>query len=229
MSEVDQVRIRYQRRKDSAGAGLYSPLQAATYLGTQELERALIRCIRTCRIEPVEDKRVLEIGCGTGGNLLRLIQLGFDPEKLAGNELLEDRAAIARKRLPVGTAILVGDAAELTDQLGTFDIVMQSTVFTSLLDGAFQKKLADRMWELVGPGGGVLWYDFIYDNPGNPDVRGVPLKRVEQLFPAARIRAWKVTLAPPISRRITKVNPALYGLFNLLPLLRTHILCWIQK
>ena len=39
------------------------------------------------------------------------------------------------------------------------------------------------MWRWVRPGGGVLWYDFTFDNPRNPDVRGVPLARVRELFP----------------------------------------------
>ena len=30
----------------------------------------------------------------------------------------------------------------------------------------------------LAPGGGVLWYDFTVNNPRNPDVRGVPMKRV---------------------------------------------------
>ena len=40
---------------------------------------------------------------------------------------------------------------------------------------------------------------------------------------------WSVTLAPPIGRRLCKILPALYPVFNAIPLLRTHVLCWIQK
>jgi hypothetical protein len=75
----------------------------------------------------------------------------------------------------------------------------------------------------------VLWYDFIYDNPRNPDVRGVPLKRVRELFPQAELEAWRVTLAPPISRRVTRIDPRLYTVVNMLPLLRSHVLCWLKK
>ena len=85
------------------------------------------------------------------------------------------------------------------------------------------------MWALVKPGGGVLWYDFVYNNPRNPDVRGVPLKHIRELFPRGKIYSWRITLAPPISRRVTRLHPALYAVFNLFPILRTHVLCWIQK
>jgi hypothetical protein len=107
--------------------------------------------------------------------------------------------------------------------------VYQSTVFSSLLDDAFQHQLADTMWRWVRPGGGVLWYDFTVDNPRNPDVRGVPVKRIRQLFPDGRIQVRRLTLAPPLARAVTRVHPALYSLFNACRYLRTHVLAWIEK
>lgn len=85
------------------------------------------------------------------------------------------------------------------------------------------------MWSLVKLGGGVLWYDFTYNNPNNPDVRGVPISRIMALFPSAKVRVQKVTLAPPIARRVVPLSPHLYGLLNTLPLLRTHALCYLEK
>lgn len=229
MNEVEQVRLRYERRKQLSEAALYDVLCPSVYMAAQERERALIRWIRTCGIVPVAERRVIEVGCGDGGNLLLFLRLGFSPENLVGNELLEDRALAAQRRLPAATKILIGDASELPSECGTFDVVFQSTVFSSLLDDAFQEKLARRMWEMTRPGGGVLWYDFIYDNPRNPDVRGVPIRRIRALFPEGEMRVWRLTLAPPISRRVTTLHPSLYTLFNALPFLRTHVLCWIRK
>ncbi len=173
--------------------------------------------------------QVLEVGCGAGSNLLELLRLGFDPSNLIGTELLNERAIHARRILPGAIEIQRGDAAALQFEPARFDIVFQSTVFTSLLDDRFQETLASKMWEWARPGGGILWYDFVYDNPRNPDVRGVSMQRIRELFPRGNIRARRVTLAPPISRRVTRVHPSLYSLFNLLPLLRTHVLCWIGK
>ena len=86
------------------------------------------------------------------------------------------------------------------------------------------------MWSWLKPGGAVLWYDFTFDNPRNPDVRGVPLARVRALFPAAlSVEARRVTLAPPIARRVARLHPSLYTLFNTVPALRTHVLAWIAK
>ena len=109
------------------------------------------------------------------------------------------------------------------------DLVLQATVFSSLLDDAFQQQLAGAMWRWVRPGGGVLWYDFVYDNPRNPDVRGVPLARIQALFPQGRVQAERVTLAPPLARALCRIHPGLYPVFNTVPWLRTHVLAWVRK
>lgn len=226
--ETQLVRERYERRKLLGRGSLYSPLSPDVYMGQQERERALVGLIKGAGLEPLDRVRVLEIGCGSGDNLLQLIRLGFDPENLAGNELLPERAEKARRNLPQATRIMAGDAATM-ELGGDYDIVYQSTVFSSLLDDSFQHLLADRIWSLVRPGGRVLWYDFTYDNPRNPDVRGMPIRRIRELFPEGELEVRRITLAPPISRRVTRIHPCLYTVFNALPFMRTHLLCWIKK
>lgn len=228
--EIQNILERYKRRKQLPDASIYSPLNPAVYMGQQEKERVLIHWIKWAGLVPVHDKRVLEIGCGSGANLMQLIRLGFKPENLVGNELLEERSLVAQHHLPEATRILIGDATSNDLPEKSFDVVLQSTVFSSILDDAFQQRLANRMWSLVKNGGGVLWYDFSFNNPKNPDVRGVPVRRIRELFPDAEIiKVWRLTLAPPISRLVTKIHPSLYTLFNMLPVLRTHVLCWIRK
>ncbi|MBX3637657.1 MAG: class I SAM-dependent methyltransferase [Rubrivivax sp.] len=199
-------------------------------LARQQRERALAALLSRYVSRPLRDLEVLEIGCGHGENLLDLLRLGADPSRLTANELLPERAAAARHRLPAALRMIEGDATRAPLPPGAYDLVVQSTVFSSLLDDAFQQRLADAMWSWLKPGGAVLWYDFTVDNPRNADVRGVPLSRVRALFPAARgIDARRVTLAPPLARALCRVHPALYALFNLLPPLRTHVLAWIEK
>jgi len=195
----------------------------------QERSRALIAWIRECGISPVQERRVLEIGCGSGVNLLQFLLFGFAPQNLVGNELLEERLREARNRLPSAVSLYGGDAAELSLEPASFDIVFQSTVFTSILDDDFRRRLAQKMWSLTRVGGGVLWYDFMFNNPRNPDVRGIRRSEIDALFPAPVAWARRITLAPPIARAVTSVHPSLYSLFNLFPWLRTHCLCWIPK
>ncbi len=226
-SEVDQVKARYARR--AAGDWRYSALNPAALLPLQERQRAVMALFARLGHRDLSGLSLLEVGCGSGGNLIDGLHMGFSPGNLAGIELLPERFAAARSRLPEAVRLLQGDASALAPSLGGFDVVLQSTVFSSLLDDDFQRRLADAMWRAVKPGGGVLWYDFTVDNPRNPDVRGVPLARVRELFPAGRVRARRLTLAPPVARAVCRLHPSLYTFFNLMPLLRTHVLAWVAK
>lgn len=227
MDEPDALRARYARR--ALQDPRYSLLNPAALLSHQERQRAVLRLLRRLGHVDLSVPTLLEVGSGAGGNLLELLWMGFAPSNLSGIELLPERHAAARDRLPAAVGLREGDATSLDIAPASVDIVLQSTVFSSLLDDAFQQRLADTMWRAVRPGGGVLWYDFTVDNPRNPDVRGVPLARVRALFPHGRVQARRVTLAPPIARRVAALHPALYTLFNAVPLLRTHLLCWIAK
>ena len=226
--EVQAVRDRYARRVPQDAR--YSLRNPAAMLAWQERLRATADLFGQVGLPDLAGLRLIEIGCGTGGNLLDAMRLGFAPEHIAGAELLADRYAVARSVLPADVQLWQGDATATDFGAASWDIVWQSTVFSSLLDDAFQQQLADTMWRCVRPGGGVLWHDFTVDNPRNRDVRGVPLARVRALFPqASRLVTLRITLAPPIARAVTRVHPLLYPLLNTLPPLRTHVLAWLAK
>jgi len=225
-SEADAVIQRYGRRDVG---DLYDPLRPEVCMATQERDRALAAMLRKHVGRPLRELRAIEIGCGSGSNLLQLLRLGFDPERLVANELLPERFSEARRNLPEAIEMLAGDAISLTLQRESFDVVYVSLVFSSLLDRDYQSSLAAHIWEWLRPGGAILWYDFVYDNPRNRDVRGVPIGRVRELFPLAAVDYRRVTLAPPLARFVAAKHSTLYALFNALPFLRTHTLCWIGK
>ena len=224
--ETDAVAERYARR---AAADRYSALRPDVWQSMQERQRAMLALFARLGWVDLSGKRLLEVGCGGGANLLELLRLGFAPQFLTGVELLPERYEQACHVLPAAVALHAGDALQLELAADSQHVVFVSTVFSSLLDADFQQRLAAAMWRWVKPGGGVLWYDFTVDNPRNADVRGVPLGRVRALFPEGRMQARRVTLAPPIARAVTRIHPALYTLFNALPPLRTHLLAWIAK
>ncbi len=225
--ETAAVVERYARRTDLADR--YSLLRPEVWQMLQERQRVMLRLFVRHGLTDLPALRLTEVGCGAGGNLLELLRLGLQPQHLCGIELLPERLQSARSVLPAAVQLIEGDASRQAMASQSQDIVLQSTVFSSLLDDAFQQQLADAMWRWVKPGGGVLWYDFTVNNPRNPDVRGVPVARIRELFPQGRLHVRRVTLAPPLARAVCRVHPALYGVFNSLPLLRTHVLAWIGK
>jgi hypothetical protein len=71
----------------------------------------------------------------------------------------------------------------------------------------------------------IIIYDFTWNNPANRDVRKVTSSDIRQLFPGATIQSRRLTLAPPIARRI----PAWVYPFLNVSLLKTHRLWWFCK
>jgi SAM-dependent methyltransferase len=227
--EAAAVRARYSRRLTDDPR--YSLLNSAALLAVQERQRAIAAIFASLGWNTLADRRLLEVGCGTGANLLEFLRMGFRPESLRGIELRPESARQAQTVLPGSVQIAIGDALEAASFVGagSQDVVYQSTVFSSLLDVATQQKLAAMMWAWTRPGGGVLWYDLRINNPRNPDVAGLPLTRVRQLFPEGLLRVRHITLAPPIARFVTRLHPGLYSFLNASRVLRTHLLVWIAK
>ncbi|MDP2363320.1 MAG: class I SAM-dependent methyltransferase, partial [Ignavibacteria bacterium] len=189
--EIENIRSRYLRR-DIIPSYKYSPLNPAIFMINQEKERAFIKWLKFFDLSVIEKLKLLEIGCGGGQNLMQFIKLGFTPDLLVGNELLSDRVESAKKKLPAELEIIEGNALEIDLPSNSFDIVFQSMVFSSILNKEFKFALAQKMLQLVKPCGGVLWYDFIYNNPKNPDVKGIPFREVQALFPNAQIKKWRI-------------------------------------
>ena len=225
LDELDAIAARYARRP---ATDRYSLLRPEVWQMLHERQRALLRLFARRPGSPT-DWRLTEVGYGAGGNLLEMLRIGFAPEHLTGIELLAERHAAAQALLPASLQLHLGDATALQLAPQSQDLVLQSTVFSSILAPLVQQALAEAMWRWLKPGGAVLWYDFTVNNPRNPDVRGVPLKRVQALFPQGQVQAQRLTLAPPLARAVCRLHPAAYTVFNAMPLLRTHVLAVISK
>ena len=91
--------------------------------------------------------------------LQQCLRLGFALHNILGNELQQSRAPAARQFLPPTVPIVQGDALDLELPSGSFDIVFQSLVFSSILDDSVQAMLVNEMWKPAKSGGGILWYD----------------------------------------------------------------------
>ena len=229
-AEPDEVRARYGRRLTAGLASRYDPFRPENLCLRQDRERAIVALLsKWLAGRSLSGLKILEIGCGDGGNLLDLIRMGARPWNLFANDLLEERLATARANLPTAVTALPGDATKLELSDASFDLIVQSTVFSSILDPEFRKLLAGRMAQLLKPGGAVLWYDFVYDNPSNNDVTGIRLAEIRRLFEGFDLDWRRVTLAPPISRRLGRFTMAVYPLLNAFPFLRTHVVCLAAK
>ncbi len=224
------IAAQYARRDAAADAQRYSLFDTAALQAQQERVRLMLAMWRAQGWHTLAGRRIVEVGCGAGGNLLDLLRVGAPAEGLTGIELLPERMTAARQCLPAAVTLIEGDATAANIKPLSQDTVLAFTVFSSLLESAPQERLAAAMWRWIKPGGGVLWYDFAVDNPRNPDVRGVPMQRVRALFPAARLTVRRTTLLPPLARALARVHPGLVAsLAFCLPFLKTHRLVWALK
>jgi hypothetical protein len=78
------------------------------------------------------------------------------------------------------------------------------------------------MARVLAPGGAIAWYDFFVDNPRNAAVRGIGRSELVSLFPGFDLRLRRVTLAPPLARRLAPRAPLVALLAEELHVLNTH-------
>jgi ubiquinone/menaquinone biosynthesis C-methylase UbiE len=225
-AEEDRIGQAYARRQTGS---LYSRFNRAYLFMVQERERHFLRLLTEYGFKQLELKKILEIGCGNGDVLRDFIKWGARPENLFGVDLLADRVAEALKLCPEGVKIRQGNAAQLEYKNETFDLVHQSTVFTSVLDHNMKFQMAAEMCRVLRPNGLILWYDYHMDNPRNPDVKGVKLQEIKSLFPNCEVRMKRITLAPPITRAIAPYSWLGCYLLNKVPWLCSHYIGSIRK
>ena len=223
-----RIREAYARRQKHP-QGTYSFLNPSYVLQIQERDSELLSMLSQNGVDRLETKKILEIGCGTGYWLRAFLQWGALPENIFGIDLLAERIEQARKLCPHGVLLECGNAAALDFPDSSFDLVLQSTVFSSILDLVMKQRVAAEMLRVTRQNGFVLWYDFHVNNPRNLDVRGVSKDEIRQLFPGCHVHLRRITLAPPIGRFVGRYSPLLYTLLSRTRILCTHYLGLIKK
>jgi SAM-dependent methyltransferase len=228
LDEAKRIADVYAARARTVPAQQDSLLEPGNLLMVQERGRLFLRELVRHRATPLRDKQILEVGCGSGAWLRDLIHWGAEPERVFGVDLLPHSIARARSRLPAGVTLEVANAEQLPFDDARFDLVLQSTVFSSILDRQVRQKVAAEMLRVLSPGGLIVWYDARFDNPRNASFAGVSRREIAALFPRCRLRLTSLTLAPPIARWLAPRCPGAYYALGALPFLRTHWLGFIQ-
>jgi SAM-dependent methyltransferase len=177
---------------------------------------------------PLEELDILDIGCGGGGQLARLLSLGANPARLHGIDLIPQRIDRASADLP-GVDIRVADARTFSLGPDSLDLVWLQTVLSSIRDDDIIFAIVDRIREMLRPGGGVLWYDFFLANPENLHTRPMRKRDIERYFRGFSIELTRVTVIPPLARRLGFMTDALYPVLRRIPVLCSHYLGLLGK
>jgi SAM-dependent methyltransferase len=176
---------------------------------------------------PLSEQRILELGCGVGGVLLEALSFGASVHNLYGAELLLDHVRIAHSTLS-SLPLTCADGQNLPYCAQSFELIMQFTVFSSILDETVKANIAREILRVVTrPRGMILWYDF-WLNPTNPQTRGVRPAEIKRLFPDCQYEFHRITLAPPITRRLASISWGLCLFLESLKIFNTHYLVAIR-
>jgi len=206
----------------------WSPANAGNRAIRHEREFKSRERLKQSGFFPLTERRILDVGCGTGEQLGTFLHWGAKPENLFGIDLIPDRIRAAQHLLPQ-VGFRVGNAEALPFADGHFDLVTVFTVFSSILDHWMAVNVSDEINRVLAPGGVVLWYDFRTNNPFNRHVRGLSRRRIQQLFPGFAVALQTVSLLPPLARRLGVLACLLYAPLAALPFLRTHLLGLLTK
>lgn len=225
MDSIEQIKKHYELRKSE----FYHKWNEKNYLFYQFAafyRELLYYKILKNRFKSFENLKLLEIGAGSGYNLHFFNKIGFHLENIYANELMEDRLTQLRQNFPT-IKTFAGNALDIdTSYHQQFDVIFQSTVFSSIPDVQLRIDIAQKMLNLLKNDGIIIWYDFFMYNPYNKHTTAMRKSEIKNIFKKARkISFYKTTLASPIARRVGRMYP----FFNIFPFLKTHYVCVIEK
>jgi len=151
--EEARIRTAYGKRNFDTRYSMFNP---GHLFMIQDRERKVLAVLDRYGFAPMDKMKILEIGCGTGHWLREFIKWGAKPWNITGVELLSNRVALAREVCPEKVNVYCGSAAKLTFPSATFDLVLQSTVFTSVLDADMKFHMASEMIRVTKVNGLIL-------------------------------------------------------------------------
>jgi SAM-dependent methyltransferase len=249
MSDVDEEIARIEdayRRRDSAGTGsAYSFSNRAYVLYVESVERATLSMLRASSMD-LTRARVLDVGCGSGYFLHRLVEYGA--QEAAGVDLMENRVAEALRRYPA-LDVRQGDATALPFEDASFGLVVQYGMLSSVLDAGTRGRIGSEMRRVVAPGGTLLSFDIAPPSAlirairwlveagmrarGSESSEGTPIAAVSaeelsRIFGLPPLATRSVVPHTEIARLVGG-SPLATELLSCVPQLRTHLIATFRK
>jgi ubiquinone/menaquinone biosynthesis C-methylase UbiE len=227
---AERLRIHkeYRRREREISTDLYAPWDPAEIFMQAGRRRIAAILLHRMGVFPGPNDCCLEIGFGNHGWLVDLLSWGITPDRLYGIELNPERVARAKSLFP-NADLQLGDAVQMPWPDETFQLVVASTVLSSVLCQDARGRIAEEVTRVLRPGGALLWYDLAINNPRNPNIRKVDRRELGILFPRLSGEIRSVTLAPPLLRLIVHRSFLAASILESIPFLRTHILAVLIK
>ena len=227
VDDIARLRAEYENRKRRfSGNDQYSWFNSANLFTVQQRQRAVLNALKLSGISDLSNKAILEMGCGGGGVMVEYLGFGAQPENLYGLDLLFDRVKGAHHRLP-DSHFVSADGQSLPLPSRIFDLALQYMALSSILDSEIRLNFCTEMLRVLKTDGLILSYDF-WLNPTNKQTRGLRPIDIQQLFPNCDLTIQRITLAPPITRRLATVSWGLCLFLESVKVFNSHYLIVIR-
>ncbi|MCB1256718.1 MAG: class I SAM-dependent methyltransferase [Microthrixaceae bacterium] len=182
-----------------------------------ERERLLVDLLAANGVTGGAALAALDVGCGSSTLLPPTLHLGAR----FGVDILFERLIPA-----VETGSLAGvacaDGAMLPFPDSSFELVVLSTVLSSVPDADVRARIGSDVTRVLRDGGHVLWYDMRVPNPANRNITGINRREIARIFPDLDLDTQSATLVPQLARRLGD-RPRLYSTLSSLRFTRSHL------
>jgi SAM-dependent methyltransferase len=113
-------------------------------------------------LEPVTTSlagwRVLDVGCGDGRWLRRMVEFDARPEDVVGVDVSDVRFEIGRLKNPL-VRMIKTDGASIPFPNGSFELVTEFVCFSQIPAIELRRQVALEMQRVAAPGAYIYWWD----------------------------------------------------------------------
>lgn len=110
--------------------------------------REMVELVESGRLKP---GRALDLGCGTGNDVIFLAQHGFDSIGVDLSERAIEQAREKSKASEVSATFLAGDVTDLKEVRGTFDLVLDFGCLGCVIGTPSRERYVDTLLRLTRP------------------------------------------------------------------------------
>lgn len=200
----------YERKGKDRNDLLVNPEVLFQYLA---FEDSVISALRRAKNLNRETSKILDVGCGNGGSLIKFLQLGFSTENLYGIDILKERIDEGRIKYP-NLNFTCEDAAKMSFESDMFDLVFESTMFVQITDDELSERISKEMLRVTKINGYIMLIDWRYGKPGNSNYLALSNQRIHKIFSVGSLSniifQTSGALVPPVGRPVSKYLPSVY-------------------
>lgn len=182
-----------------------------------ERDRFLVDLLSSNHVLGRRNLHALDVGCGASTLLPSELRLG----SRIGIDILFERLIPAVEAGSIN-GVACADGARMPFPDNSFDLVVLSTVLSSVRDADTRARIGAEVTRVLRPGGQVLWYDMRVPNPANRNIIGINRREISRIFPDLHLDLRSATLIPQLARRLGE-RPGLYRGLSALRVTRSHL------